>query len=406
MEAIAEKPFVPPYISDRNPLGAGFALNPFPVYKELREAGPVIWLEKLGVWGVFRDSLVRELLTDFERFTSKGGTGLQNNFREKPWREPSVVQDVDPPEHGRTRSIFTRVLSPGALNRLKKRFADDAERVVDRILEKGGFDGVDDFAKIFPVKVFLDAVGVPDGERDNVLIYNDLVRKSRTIPLDQWDPSDRKTAEGIAVWIDKFCSRESVAPNSFGSEIYASVDAGEITEHEGRLMVRTFISAGTETTIAAIASTLYYLVTNPDQWDVVKADPAKVRPAFEEALRIDPPAQFGGRCASEAMEWEGVRIGKHDKILGFIAAANRDPARWADPDKYLVSRSTIGHLGLGTGIHGCVGQMLARLESEVLLKALFSRVDALELTGEPVRNRSGFRGFQSLPMRVSQVKSK
>ena len=266
METIAEETSVPPYVSRRNPLGAGFALDPFPVYKELREQGPVIWLEELGVWGVFRDSMVRELLTNFERFTSKGGTGLQNNFREKPWREPSVVLDVDPPEHGRTRSIFTRVLSPGALNKLKQKFAEDAEIVVSRILDKGHFDGVDDLAKVFSVKVFLDAVGVQAEERENVLTYNDLVRKSRTIPLHKWEPKDREKAEAIAAWIDRFCSRESVAPNSFGADIYAAVDAGEISEHEGRLMVRTFISAGTETTIAGIASTLYYLVTNPELW--------------------------------------------------------------------------------------------------------------------------------------------
>src|SRR5688572_18231546 len=289
METIAEETSVPPYVSKRNPLGAGFALDPFPVYKELREQGPVIWLEELGVWGVFRDSMVRELLTNFERFTSKGGTGLQNNFREKPWREPSVVLDVDPPEHGRTRSIFTRVLSPGALNKLKQKFAEDAEIVVSRILDKGHFDGVDDLAKVFSVKVFLDAVGVQAEERENVLTYNDLVRKSRTIPLHKWEPKDREKAEAIAAWIDRFCSRESVAPNSFGADIYAAVDAGEISEHEGRLMVRTFISAGTETTIAGIASTLYYLVTNPEQWKIVKNDTGKVRAAFEEALRIDPP---------------------------------------------------------------------------------------------------------------------
>ncbi|WP_028222354.1 cytochrome P450 [Paraburkholderia oxyphila] len=394
----------PPHVSRLNPLAPGVAMDPFPIYKELRESGPVVWLESLGVWGVFRDAMVRQLANDLELFTAEGGTGLQNYFREKPWREPSPILEVDPPVHTRRRSILTRILSPGALNKLKSQFSASAESIVGRIVERGTFDGIADYAKAFPMQVFLDAVGVPDGERENVLLYNDLVRKSRTVKLSDWDSTDRDAAEAMAKWIDKFCSRKSVAEGSFGAYLYAAVDNGELDEHEADVLLRSFVSAGTETTIAAIGNTLYCLASHPDQWAIVKADPTKARAAFEESLRFDPPAQFLGRCARKEFVWEGVRIGQHDKILGFISAANRDPDRWSDPDKYLIDRNTVGHLGLGTGIHGCVGQMLARLEGEILLKALIERVNAIEVVGEPVRNQSGFRGFKSLPMRV-QVQS-
>jgi cytochrome P450 len=399
MEAVVTE-YVPPHISPLNPLALGAGVDPFPVYKELREAGPVIWLEALGVWGVFRDSTVRMLFNDNVRFTAEGGTGLQNLFRERAWREPSPVQEVDPPRHTRTRSILVRILSPAAISSLKETFNKEAAAIVDAIVAKGEFDGVADFAKAFSVKVFLDAVGVPPDERDNVLLYNDLVRKSRTVKMSNWTAEDRARAQRIAVWLDKFCSRESVAPGSFGAQIYTAVDAGEIDEHEGRLLVRTFISAGTETTIAAIGQTLYYLTRHPDQWAIVRRDPGKARAAFEETLRFDPPAQISGRCAREAFEWDGVRIGKHDKVLGFIAAANRDPARWKDPDRYCVDRNVMGHLGLGAGIHGCVGQMIARLEADTLLRSLLARVSSIEICGEPVRTSAGFRGFKSLPMRV------
>jgi cytochrome P450 len=399
MDTTAQK-YTPPHVSSLNPLAPGSALDPFPMYRELREQGPVVWLEPLGVWGVFRDSMVRTLVSDNNLFTAAGGTGLQNLFREKPWREPSPVQEVDPPQHTRTRSILTRILSPAAVNRLKNSFVQEADAVVDRILAKGEFDAVEDYAKAFPLKVFLDAVGVPDEERNNVLVYNDLVRKSRTVKLSDWSQEDRDTAENISSWLTRFCSRGSVAPGTFGALIYAAVDAGEIDEHLGNLLVRTFISAGTETTISAIGSTLYYLATNPDQWAIVKADPSKARAAFEETLRFDPPAQISGRCAREEFEWEGTRIGKHDKILGFISAANRDPSRWTDPDVYMVNRNVVGHLGFGTGIHGCVGQMIARLEADTLLRALINRVESVEVSGTPARTSSGFRGFRHLPMRV------
>jgi cytochrome P450 len=398
---VATQKYEPPYISNQNPLAPGVALDPFPLYKQLREMGPVVWLEPLGVWGVFRDAMVRQLITDQVLFTNVGGTGLQNYFRDTPWREPSPVLEVDPPDHTRIRSMLARVLSPGAINKLKSKFVVEAKTIVARLIEMREFDGVADFAKAFPVKVFLDAVGVADKDRDNVLVYNDLVRKSRTVRLSDWPPEDREAAEDIAGWLAGFCSRENVVPGSFGSQIYEAVDAGEISEHEGNLLVRTFISAGTETTIAAIAQTLFYLATNPDQWAIVRRDTSKVRAAFEETLRFDPPAQILGRCARDDFDWEGVRIGKHDKILGFASAANRDPARWLEPDRYLITRDGVGHLGLGTGIHGCVGQMLARLQADVLLTALASEVESIAIAGTPVRTPSAFRGFKSLPVSIT-----
>ena len=399
METAPNAATAEPYVTQHNPFAQGFALDPFPVYKELREAAPIVWLEKLGVWGVFRDQHVRELQTDVARFTVEGGTGLQNLFRETPWREPSLVQEKDPPYHTKTRAILTRIMSPRALMALKAPFKTEADALVARLIARETFDGVEDFSKAFVSKVFLDGVGVPPDERENVIVYNDLVRKSRTVKISEWPQEDRDKAEAVASWLTKFCSRESMSPGSFGAALYDAVDAGEISEHEGNMLVRTFISAGTETTIAAIGQTLYYLATNPDQWAIVKADPSKVRAAFEETLRLDPPAQFGGRCAREEMIWEGVRIGQHDKILGFFSSANRDPSRWDNPDEFNILRNHMGHLGLGTGIHGCVGQMIARQEADILLRAVVEQVDRIEVGTDPQRNLSGFRGFRYLPLK-------
>jgi cytochrome P450 len=166
------------------------------------------------------------------------------------------------------------------------------------------------------------------------------------------------------------------------------------------LLVRSFLSAGTETTITGLGHTLYYLAADPEQWAIVRDNPAKGRAAFEEMLRLDPPAQFLGRTTKEPVLFQDVQLGQYDKVLLFVASANRDPQRWADPDRFRVERNTSGHLGMGMGLHSCLGQVLARLEADILLGTLARAVEFLEISGTPVRNASRPQGFASLPLTV------
>jgi cytochrome P450 len=374
--------------------------DPYPVYAQLRELGPIVWLESLGVWGVFHDALVRLAAQDWKVFSNAGGSGIQNFYREKPWREPSMLIDADPPEHSRPRTILTRLLSPGALIKLKLGIQTEAQRLVDWVVEMGSFDAVEDFAKPFLLKVFPDAIGLPSEGRDNIILYNYWVRKARTTRVATWTKEEVAESDRVVAWITAVCSRESLAPNGFGAEIYAAVDSGQINEREGNLLVRSFLSAGTETTITGLSHTLYYLAADPEQWRVVRDNPAKARTAFEEMLRLDPPAQFLGRTTKMPVVFQDVQLGQYEKVLLFVASANRDPQRWSDPDRFWVERNPAGHLGLGIGVHSCVGQMLARLEGEILLGTFARAVESIEISGTPVRNAFRPQGFASLPLTV------
>jgi len=129
-----------------------------------------------------------------------------------------------------------------------------------------------------------------------------------------------------------------------------------------------------------------------------------IRGAFEEVLRFEAPVQTFFRTTTKAVDVSGVEIGAGEKVLLFLAAANRDPRRWDNPDTFDVKRRATGHMTFGIGIHGCVGQAVARLESEAILGALTKRVVSFELTGEPqLRLNNTLRGLDSLPLRIVPV---
>ena len=198
------------------------------------------------------------------------------------------------------------------------------------------------------------------------------------------------------------CQRENLAPGGFGACVHARADAGDITPEEAPLLVRSLLSAGLDTTVNGIGAAVYCLARFPDQLARLRSDPTLARNAFEEAIRYESPVQTFFRTTTREVELAGHRIGEGEKVLMFLGAANRDPRRWENPDSYDVTRRTSGHVGFGSGIHMCVGQLLARVEGEVMLAAIARKVASIEITG-PVKRRynNTLRGLESLPITIS-----
>ena len=139
----------------------------------------------------------------------------------------------------------------------------------------------------------------------------------------------------------------------------------------------------------------------PSNGQLLRENPKLIRGSFEEVLRFEAPVQTFFRTTTRAVDVGGVAVGEGEKVLLFFAAANRDPRRWDNPDRFDVSRRATGHMTFGTGIHGCVGQAVARLESEAIFGALANRVASFELTGKPERRLNNtLRGFDTLPLRI------
>ena len=386
---------------DIDPFSIEFLEDPHPVHEVLREAGPVVRLDKWNIYAVARHAEVHAVLNDPQTFCSSRGVGLSDFAKEKPWRPPSLILEADPPAHTRTRAVLNRVLSPTVMKQLRGAFVAAAEARIDALVAKGSFDAIPDLAEAYPLSVFPDALGLKQEGRENLLPYAGLVFNAFGPPNKLRQDAIERSAPHQA-YIAEQCQRENLAPGGFGACIHAQVDTGDITPAEAPLLVRSLLSAGLDTTVNGIGAAVYCLARFPDQFARLRNDPTLARNAFEEAVRFESPVQTFFRTTTREVEIGGARIGEGEKILMFLAAANRDPRRWDRPDHYEVTRRTSGHVGYGSGIHMCVGALVARLEGESVLAALAKRVSTIEITG-PVKRRynNTLRGLESLPITIS-----
>jgi cytochrome P450 len=391
-------------VLDIDPYVAENLIDPYPMHERMREAGPVVRLQPYpSLVACARHEQVHAVLNDHANFISGAGVGLSNFNLEAPWRPKSLILEVDPPLHTQTRAILSRILSPKAVMQIRAAFTAEAQALVDRCLDKGEIDGIHDLAQIYPLKVFPDAVGVePDG-RENLLLYGDMVFNSMG-PRNELLTRSSERVGPVTQWIMEHCQREHLRPGGFGDQIYQAADAGEITHEQAPMLVRSFLSAGVDTTINGIGNALFALAHHPEEYAKLHANPALARPAFEEALRWESTAQTFYRTTARDTEIAGVPAQENTKVLCMLASANRDPRKWPDPDRYDIERRPSGHMAFGSGIHGCVGQAVARLEGEVVLTALARSVKRIEITGPHTRRLNNtLRALDTLPLRFIPV---
>jgi cytochrome P450 len=386
---------------DFDPYAPEHLLDPYPMHQAIREAGPVVRLRPYPrVLACGRHEQVHAVLNDHTAFISSAGVGLTNFNEEAPFRPKSLILEADPPQHTQTRAILSRILSPKTVQQLRETFTAQAEALVSQCLEKGHIDGIHDLAQLYPLQVFPDAVGIGAEGRENLLLYGDMVFNSMG-PRNELLRRSTERVQPVTEWIMRNCQRDQLRPGGFGDQIWQAVDSGEITSEQAPLLVRTFLSAGVDTTINGLGNALFALAHNPLEYDRLHADPSLARPAFEEALRWESTAQTFYRTAAQDTEIAGLPVPRNTKVLCFLASANRDPRKWPEPERYRIDRRPIGHMAFGSGIHGCVGQAIARLEGEVVLGALARLVRRIEVAGAHSRRLNNtLRALETLPLQL------
>jgi 4-methoxybenzoate monooxygenase (O-demethylating) len=387
-------------VSSVDPFGDDFLAAPYPYYADLRDAGPVVWLDHYRLWTCARHAEVQAVLSDWETFSSAAGVGIDDFRRTRPWRPPSLILEADPPLHTRTRTVMNRALSAKPMAALRAGFKSAAEKLADVLVSRRRVDAILDIAEAYPLSVFPTAIGLGSEGLENLLPYGSMAFNAFG-PRNRHYEAAMAEAAKVVPWINAQCAREALSPDGIGAMIWASVDTGEITAEEALLLVRSLLTAGLDTTIISIGNALYAFAENPAQWQALRGDIGLARSAYDEVLRFESPIQTFFRTTTKPAEIGGVAIPADAKILLFLASANRDPRKWDEPERFEIRRRAAGHVAFGAGIHLCVGQMLARLEAEMILAALAARVARIDIVGEPVRKLSNtLRQFGNLPVEL------
>ena len=373
--------------------------DPYDCYRELREAGPVVYLERNDVWAVPRFDDLREVLRDWERFTSASIT--LNDESNQAFA--GTVLASDPPHHTTLRRVLRDELSPGAIVKLTDQIARQADELVSSLVEKGEFDAVQDLAAFFPISVVADLIGLPEEGREKLLDWGNAT-------FNAFGPKENeRTAAAMPLvgemfgYMAEVATRDRLRPGSMGLSVYEAADRGELDPESCIPLMAAYVAAGMDTTVNAIGSAMLLLAGHPDQWRALKANAELARSAAHEVLRCESPVQSFARGATDDQTVGGIEIPAGGRVLVMFGSANRDERKWENAAEFDVTRNPIDHLGFGFGIHRCAGAALAMLEIESILTSLARRVDAIEMTGEPERTlNNAVRGLHSLPVSVSR----
>jgi cytochrome P450 len=386
-----------------DPFSEDFLADPYAHHEALREAGPVIWLERYQIFAIARFNEVQAALRDHETFCSRRGVGLADFAREKPFRPPSLLLETDPPLHDRARGLMNRIVSLKALKELRPRWAEKARELVASLVDRSHFDAIPDLAEAFPLMVFPDTIGLPEDGREHLIEY-------ATIVFNAFGPNNRlleesqRGKERAIAWVADACLRENLRPGGWGHAVYDAAETEGFSEEEAARLVRSFLSAGVDTTVNGIGHLVYALASYPAEFARLRADPNLATRAFEESLRWDSTVQTFFRTTTRDVEVGGAHIPASAKVLLFLAAANRDPRKWDNPNSYSITRPVGGHVGFGFGIHQCLGQMVARLEGELIAAELARQVGAIRLSDQPARRLNNtLHAIASLPVELEKA---
>jgi cytochrome P450 len=383
--------------SDHDPYTDEALLDPWSGYKQLRDAGPAVWLPTYEMFALTRYDSVRRALVDGESFVSRNGV-MMNDRMNQVLRGNTLCSDGA--EHDALRRLLGRPLTPRALRPMRDEITAEAESVVTKLVAHGSFDAATDLANHLPVTVVSNLVGLPERGRERMLVWAEDM-------FNCFGPMNDRTIASFPVLEEmmNYATNEAVPqnlkPGSWAAGIHDAVERGEVPAQACPAMMVDYMGPSLDTTICAISNAVWLFANYPDQWDLVREDQRLMPSAVNEVLRYDAPVHGFSRYVARDVDMDGVVLPAGSRAIVFYGAANRDERKYPDPDRFDVLRRPGDHLGFGAGPHACVGMNLARIEMLALFTALAKRVRRFTiLEQEPVLNNV-LRGFKTLRLAVS-----
>ncbi len=387
--------------------------DPYAYFGRLRETDPVHWNPRAEMWILTRHEDLVWLLRHHELFSSAVIATDQRPPRPPidPADEPLFAEvkrfradqlvEKDRPDHPAMRAAVHEYFTPQAMEQWRPFVQKAVAELLDEVEPQGRMDVLDALAAPLPVRVITQMMGVPEEDRDHL---RDLADK--LLYINRGEPDRlRHLMQGIEGMIEyvspKVDERAEAPAEDFISVLAQAEKGGVFTRHQVLVNTALLLFAGHETTMNLICNGTLAFIRNPDEWERLRADPeGAARLATEECLRYDPPVKSTQRIAVEDVERRGKTIRKGDRIRWIMAAANRDPRAFDEPDRFDIGRQPNTHVSFGAGIHYCLGASLARIEGQEVFRALAERFGSLRLETEPLVYAPSiqFRSLTSLPV--------
>jgi cytochrome P450 len=403
---------------------AAFLHDPYPVYRQLREAGPVLWRDDVfhGAWLLTRHADVELALRD-PRFSSQRTGGWVKRIpgvdasllgrRAQAGLDAfqrlfgSAMVFLDGDDHQRVRRAMAAAFHPTLIRTLRA----DVERLTDELLDgldaRAGFDFIGAVARPLPSRVIAQMLGIDRRDEARFMAWSDDLAAfigALQPTADQLRTAQRSLLQMVRYFDALLPARRHEGGTDLVSRLAQAEAAGELRA-DGELLAQCamLLFAGHETTRNLLGNGLYTLLAHPHAWARLREDEAGMTLAVRELLRYDSPVQYTGRRVATTFNLHGTTLSRGDLVIALIGAANRDPDRFPDPDTFDIGRRAGSHLSFGSGPHVCIGAGLSLLEADVVLRAVMRRWPGLALADTSPRwnGIAGLRGLAALPVTAS-----
>lgn len=371
------------------------AEEPYGYYRELRDAGPAVYLEKLDAYALSRYEDVRAALKDWHTFGSAEGTAFNPAMNENV---QGVILTAEPPEHGALRAALMERLRLSTVRDLADWVQQRADEFVAPLVELGSFDVATELARPFPSTVAGELIGLKPEMTEKFVIGSDAVFAAM-------GPMNERTRRGLGIVGEVLetiagLTKDDLEPGSMGAALYEAAARGEIPPDHVVKLLWNYAGPAFDTTIHAISNLIWALARNPEQLSLLHEDPSLVPAAVDEGLRYEAPIQIWGRFCRKDVTFGETVLPANSRVAILFGAANRDERHYPDPDTFDIRRNARDMLSFGYGLHRCTGAPLAQLEIEAVARAFVARVREIEILDSRRHLNHTVRGFQCLRIGV------
>jgi cytochrome P450 len=390
-----------------DPFSQEFFDDPQPIYRRMRDEAPVYYNPEYDFYALTRHADVAAAFKDFETYTSTRGVDLQAVKSGEP--PPMSIIMMDPPEHRRMRSLVNKVFTPRAMSHQQEMVTEQIDRFLGAV-KTDVFDVVQDFAALFPIEFIAQMLGVPAEQRQQIRHWVDITLEREIGSMEVPESSMNAAIETGMFYYNLIQERRAELQDDMLSDlIRAKVerDAGGETQLDD-IEITGFATllggAGAETVTKLVGSAIVTFADHPDQWQKLLDDRSKIPAAVEELLRYIGPVQYNVRCSLREVHLHGVTIPAGKPVFLIGASANRDSEAFTDADVFDIDRdrAEAQNLGLGYGVHSCLGAALARMETRIALERLLDFMPRYELQRDGLKRvvMINVSGWSHVPVRV------